>query len=254
MIKEKTHSNPKEVLKGILASIGLVILLAFLFNFIVMPIYTFHGAEKELPDVTEMELDQAVQTLKSKGFSVTREPDKYDPHIPAGTVIFQKPRPFTIVKRGRRVSLTVSAGIRMVDVPSLIGLSERDAVAALKKTGLVCGEIFYRIDNFYPRGVVCDQDTSSDVQLPENSIVNFTLSIGSRPDHFIVPDVTMKSYDEAKKLIGRLGLHVGNVTFQVDTTLIPETVIEQSVPGGNELSQGDKIDLIVSKLEDQWQR
>ena len=252
MTREKTHSNRKEVFKGILASIGLIILLALLFDFIVMPLYTFHGAERELPDVTEMELDEAVHLLRAKGFTVTREPDKFDPHIPTGTVIFQNPRPFTVVKKGRRVSLTISAGIRLVEVPSLIGLSERDAVTMLQKSGLICGEIFYRIDNFYPRGVVCDQDTIAEAQIPENSIVNFTLSIGSRPDHFVVPDVCMKGLDEAKKLIGRSGLHVGEVTFQVDTNLIPETVIKQSVPAGDELSQGDKIDLIVSKLEDQW--
>ena len=44
------------------------------------------------------------------------------------------------------------------------------------------------------------------------------------------------------------GLTLGNVTFQVESELLPETTIDQSLEPLTEVSQGDTINLLVSKL------
>jgi beta-lactam-binding protein with PASTA domain len=234
---------------GVLSTAGMLIFLALLFEFVVMPLYTKHGAERELPDVTEKSFGEAKALLESKGFRVVKEPKpKYDPVYPAGTVIFQNPAPYSHVKRGRRIYLTLSAGERMVEIPNVIGASERDAEFVLKRAGLSVGEVYYDYSNYFPAGVVSLQSATAGDTLVENSIVDITVSIGSLPSHFYVPDVRGKSLDSAKKLVLQAGLRLGEVTYEETNAYVPETVLGQKLSAGAEVARGTAVDLIVSRL------
>ncbi|MBN1894107.1 PASTA domain-containing protein [bacterium] len=242
------------LLPGVLLTGFILIMLVLLMDGVFMPLYTHRGAERTCPDVTEKTFEEAAAVLKENGLGVMREPDKFDMHYPEGTVLFQNPAPFTVVKKGRRVRLTVSAGTRYIDVPRVTGLSERDAIAEIRKAGLAMGEVLYEINDYYPRGVVCGQSLPEGVPVREASVINITLSIGEAPSRFVAPDVTEKSLDVARRMIGEAGLRVGLVTYSLDSTLIPLTVIRQSVPAGSDVRPGQSINLEVSQLEGYWQQ
>ncbi len=239
---------------GLLSTAGMLLVLALIFDWVVMPIYTKHGAELELPDVTEKSFDEAKTLLESKGFSVIKEFHfKYDPVYPAGTVLFQNPEPYAHVKKGRRIYLTLSAGERMVEVPRVIGSSERDAEFMLKRAGLATGEVFYEYSNYFPSGVVSLQSVTAGDTLVENSVVDITVSIGSLPSKFFVPDLLGKSLDTAKKLILQAGLRVGEITYEETNQFVPETVLSQKQQAGAEVSKGTPVDLVVSHLVEENQ-
>lgn len=236
-------------LLGILCSILLLIILAILLEYVVMPLYTQHGQEMELPDVTERSFEDAMAFLESAGFAVIEEPvRKYNSNYPDGTVLFQKPEPYSHVKKGRRIYLTLSAGERRVPIPRVIGISERDAEFHLKRAGLTLGEVFYDYSNHFPRGVVSQQQPQAGDTLSENGVVDITVSNGIFPTKFIVPDVLGRSLDEAKKILMKSGLRLGKITYESTDQFVPETVLDQELIEGQEVESRTAVDLIVSRL------
>lgn len=234
---------------GISASLLLLFILIVLMEYVVMPIYTQRGQEMELPDVTERSFENAKAFLESAGFAVIQEPvRKHNANYPEGTVLFQKPEPYSRVKKGRRIYLTLSAGELKVEVPRVIGISERDAEFHLKRAGLSIGEVFYDYSSHYPRGVVSDQLPQAGDSLSEKGIVDITVSNGVFPTRFVVPDVIGRSLDEAKKSLMKAGLRLGEVTYEATDQFVPETVLDQNLLAGKEVKNRTAVNLIVSSL------
>jgi len=230
----------------------MLLFFVFFMDRVFMPIYTHLGAEEELPDVTERTFNEAKEILESKRFSIIKEGEKYDATYPESTVVFQNPPPFSRVKRGRRIYVTLSAGEKMIEVPLVTNQSERDAEFDLTQAGLILGEVYYEYDSYYLGGVVFAQSVDAGVEVVEGTAVDITVSLGRLPKEFIVPDVIGKSLEKAKRELRRAGLSLGYVSHDVDEHLIPDTVIRQSVDPGDKVNRGSEIDLVVSKLESEF--
>jgi serine/threonine-protein kinase len=87
-----------------------------------------------VPDVTGLSRDSAEARLRDDGFAVSvteQESDETE-----GDVIAQDPASGTRLARGSTVTITVSTGRPQVDVPDVIGLTERRAAARLRSAGL----------------------------------------------------------------------------------------------------------------------
>jgi eukaryotic-like serine/threonine-protein kinase len=246
-----THQN---MLKGIFATIAMLMVLMVLADWLVMPLYTQHAREKELPDVTEMSMAEARRLLVENGFDIVAEKSIYDATYPESTVVQQNPAAYSRVKNGRRVYVTLSAGEKLVQVPRVIGESERDAEFTLKQSGLLLGDVYYEYHDYHLRGVVSEQSIHASLEVSENTAIDITVSLGREPHRFQVPDVVGKSFEEARKIILKSGLEVGSISFVVKREYVPDTVIEQSLKSGSEVNQGSTINLVVSRLESMfWQ-
>ena len=251
---KQLYERHRIVVLGVGSTFLMILFLILLLDWVIMPLYTHHGAEEELPDVTEHSFVEAEKILEAKGFRIVNDGEKYNATYPESTVIFQNPAPYSTVKKGRRIYVTLSAGERRVRVPRIIGASERDAEFTLKQAGLVLGEAFYEYSNYYPAGVVSDQSLPEETEVVEETPVDITVSLGRLPTRFVVPDVVGKSLDTAKRMIRRAGLRVGDISYEIQESLIPETVIRQSVEPDEEVYRGQPIDLVVSRLEEEtWE-
>lgn len=232
-----------------IGSISLVILvIAFLIlDNIVMPIYVRHGEEIEMPDVTVLEFLDAIGILNDYGFEV-RKTSQYDSYREKGVVIEQNPEPFKIVKKGRIVYLTVSLGEKLVKVPELRGISERDAEIRLQENNLKLGTKYYEPSND-PEGTVIKQLYETDMTIPKGSSVSITVSLGTPPDEIFMPDVINKNVKDASDMIHKRGLAVGEFEYQVQNNLLPNTVIDQIPPMGSVLALGDTVYFIISRID-----
>lgn len=238
---------------GIMSTIIIVVFFVFIFDLIVMPLYTQQGQTRELPDITELSEHQADSILTQMGFRMIRDREQYDDLYPAGIVIAQNPLPFSQVKKGRRIYVTVSAGERFVEVPRLIGLGENTAMFSLREMNLDIGQVFYEYNNYYPNGVVSYQSVAEKEEVVEGTTVDMTISLGRLPTKFEVPDVVGKSLNLAEEMILKAGLKIGQLSYEVQPKLLPDTVIEQAIAPGTEVKRGETVNLILSRLEDIWE-
>jgi len=130
------------------------------------------GAEPiPVPDVRGQEQGAAVKALEAAGLKAVIAPETVnDKKVPKGAVVSQEPASGTLT-RGKSVTLTVSKGPKLVNVPSYIGKQANDARKALEKLGF---EV--RVNNILGGffGTVRDQEPV-DTQVPEGSVVTLTV-------------------------------------------------------------------------------
>ncbi len=87
-----------------------------------------------VPNVTGLSRESAEAQLRDDGFRVGVVEQESDE--PEGDVISQSPGAGTDLIRGGTVTITVSTGRPQVDVPDVIGLTERSASSRLRSAGL----------------------------------------------------------------------------------------------------------------------
>ena len=100
----------------------------------------------------------------------------------------------------------------------------------------------------FPDGVVINQSIPIGNEVKLGEYIDLIISMGRLPDHFVVPNLIGRSLKDATKEIQHAGLILGNVSYQVENDFLPETVIAQSIEAGTEVSQGDTLSLLISKL------
>lgn len=225
------------------------IVVGLLMDKVVMPWIVNLGDERELPDVIEMSVEQATNELTKSGFHVIIQDSLYDANHPLGTVIEQNPYPFATVKEGRRVYLTVSIGEKPIIMPKLIGLSPRDAELTIKSHNLIMGNKSYVPSEIYLEGTVIGQSYPQGQQIKTKTKINITVSLGKLKEEITIPSLVGKSLHEAKEKLKILGIQIGEITYKERGTILPETVLEQSIPEGTKPQESNVIDLVVSKEE-----
>lgn len=226
-----------------------------LMNYAVMPLYVYHGGTLSVPDVTGLQFDAAQQKLYAMGLVGIQGEKILDNDHPAGAVLTQNPHPNSIVKHGRHIYLTTCGGELLVAVPSLRGRSLRDARFSLERNGLKLGAVENQVSDSYPVNTIISQTVAASERLKKGMSVGVVVSSGRTVTTTIpVPSLTGKSLKEAQKLLEFVGLKVGNITYQVNVDLLPNTIVDQIPAAGTAVEHGATVDLFVvkaGKLQDE---
>lgn len=239
------------ILKGlfVIALFGFAFLIGLIFmDKVVMPRVVGHGITVMTPDITERSIEEARELLNESGLHLVEESEVFDPVVPEGYVISQKPRAYTKVKKGRRIHVAVSKGSELLTVPNLTrGISLRTAEIELKSAGFIMGSIDYRFSKEVHKGVVLSQSPSPNAIAPRGALVNVTVSKGSMTGTTIVPELIGLSAESAIVELQEAGLAVGTIDYEEQPDLLPETVVGQSVEAGEEVERGTSVDLTVTQ-------
>ncbi|MET1066255.1 MAG: PASTA domain-containing protein [Arthrobacter sp.] len=124
-----------------------------------------------VPDVRGQEQGNAVKAIGAAGLKAVVSPEAvYDRDVPKGAVVAQDPGSGNL-PRGGTVTLTVSKGPRLVDVPSFIGKQADEAEDALRELGFDV-QVNEILGGFF--GTVRDQDPVNK-KVPEGSLVTLTV-------------------------------------------------------------------------------
>jgi eukaryotic-like serine/threonine-protein kinase len=165
--------------------------------------------------------------------------------VAAGTVLAQTPRGGSRVKRGSRVSITVSSGPESLAMPKVVGLKSAQAVAKLKGVGLQ-PTTQSQPSAKVPAEVVISTVPSAGTDLQKGSGVVVVVSSG--PQQVSVPEVTGETQAEAKAALTAAGLKLGTVTPQpAPAGQAPGAVLSQSPAAGTSLQTGQTVSLVVAQ-------
>ncbi|MHC4458764.1 MAG: PASTA domain-containing protein, partial [Planctomycetota bacterium] len=78
-------------------------------------------------------------------------------------------------------SVEITATLKMVDVPAVVGMHLSEAEAAIAATGLTLGDVTTEYNETVPEDHVISQDPAAGNSVQENSPVNLTVSLGPLP-------------------------------------------------------------------------
>lgn len=121
--------------------------LIFLTYFVIVGItilyldsYTNHGQKIRVPNLVGSNAGKSRALLEELDLKMELLDSVYRPELPAGTVLAQDPTPTSkssvYVKEGRIIRVQVSKRTQMVEMPYLVGRSQRFVESVLKNRGL----------------------------------------------------------------------------------------------------------------------
>ena len=220
---------------------GIVIL-----DYFILPNYVGYNNEHYLPDVRGEYLEKATYQLRSLRFNTKPILIPHSESHTPGTVIKMFPRAFTKVKEGRTIDLTIAGKDEDIEIPDISNLSLRNAKLTLTKLGLGIDTIIYEYDNVISDGYISFQLPRKGQTVKSSTNMTLGVSRGAPPDYYIIPDIVNYSLTRARKLIINEGLRVGEITYEFQPDLVPNTVIEQNMTAGMRVSFPASINLLIS--------
>lgn len=134
-----------------------------------------------------------------------------------------------------------------VKVPDVVGMTEDDAKAALKKKGLGMKVVARKESKKYEKGTVSEQKTEAGKKVKKNSTVEVVVSSDLVGDEITVPDVSGMSEADAQKALEDEGLKVGSSEFVYDDNVAEGDVIGTTPSANAKVTKDTEIIMKVSK-------
>ncbi len=160
-------------LAAIVAVLGLVPLFVAVYD-----AYAHRSGAVQVPDVVGFEEARARTTLENVGLSMTVAGQAPHPTYPAFTIINQSVPAGSAVERGTTITVQLSQGPPLAEVPNLVGKQFDEAAQALKKLDLVPQK--YEDWSVEAPGLVVAQDPPPGSVVANRGLVTLVVSSGSR--------------------------------------------------------------------------
>nr|HPH52979.1 PASTA domain-containing protein [Bacteroidales bacterium] len=131
------------IVRNILLAVGIIIAIIII-AFGSLNIITRHNRELTVPDFTNMSLEDALNLAEKRDVRLEVTDSVFVKRLGRGYIYSQNPVAGSKVKKGRRILITINAiNPQMVEMPSLVGFSLRQAYTELTSKGLSLGSLIY---------------------------------------------------------------------------------------------------------------
>ena len=239
---KKKRSKTPSLVMGI--SIVLLAVGALVFMFVTLMQETFRQQEDAIvPDLYLYSAEDVMERYKDYfEFEIIRQTPQGN--VAEGLIMNQKPKADMTVKKGSTITLTVSTGVQDITMPLLENHSLADARRALEKFNVKVREVLENSDSFVTNYIIRTEPPYGTLLTPGQEVV-LVVSTGSEMWHLSTPKLTGMSITDALATMDAKKLTQGDITYR-ESVDAKDTVIEQSIPEGEIIRPGTKIDLVVS--------
>lgn len=169
----------------------------------------------------------------------TRRPDA---SVPEGHVVDQDPSPGTTTRRQRRIRVWVSAGPRVVRVPSVVGQTQRVAELRLAEEGLAVARIAELASTASEADIVIAQDPPAS---GGGRDVHLLVNRGVDRQVFVMPDLSGVDGATAADLLRTTGMRVSLVPTSGEPRTESGFVARHTPAAGAPIRPGDAVTLEV---------
>lgn len=203
------------------------------------------GSVAMVPSTDGMAPDAAEAAIIDAGFATERV-DQSDPVVPEGALSATDPEGGTEANRGSTVTIFVSTGPAILDVPDVIGVEEDDARAALSAFA-VADDAAAQYSTDAPKGSVLAVYDSEGAPIgatyPERGSISLLVSAGA------IPLVEGTPSTDAEAALSDAGLTVAyaDAKFSDD---VDTDIVMSAAYATDPMAPGDTVTLTVSKGPD----
>lgn len=193
-----------------------------------------------VPKVANRPRHEVVEELEKLGLLVTVN-EEPSPDIARGKVIRVNPAEGSELQKNSSVTVTVSSGKEITEVPDLTGMSLDEATQALEEAHLELNTDVEQVHDEAPRGQIVSQNPAGGAQLSKGSKVRITVSKGQR--EVSVPDVAGMDRDRAMEMLSSMDF---DVTVSTVDSELPENQVISIAEEGQKLPKGAPVTIEVS--------
>lgn len=241
--KTKSSSKMQSLVIPIIAVVAaFVLVLVFTISYFNR---SFKTKEIEVPQITGYSLEEAKKILEEKGLELEVDKEIFDLDHEEGAILDQSPKEGMHIKTGV-VHVVVSKGAEMVEVPNLLNMTTNQATIDLEKLGLGVGNVD-RVYSDMEVGYIVEQVPVSGTLLVKGTLVDVKISKGEEQKYAPMPNLISLGRTAAEAEIVNAGFTVGEVTEGFSNTIAAGLVMEQGYREGMEVSEGTKINFVISK-------
>jgi serine/threonine-protein kinase len=193
-----------------------------------------------VPNVEGIERALAVERIEQAGLEAEVE-EQPSSDVEENFVISQSPDAGARIAQGETVTIVVSTGPRLVQVPLVVGRSFEEAIEVLEDAGLDSR----RVNVFSEReeGIVASQNPRPDEEVEVGTEVVIRVSQGT--EQVAVPDVLDQTEESASQELQQAGFEVSVVEAPDDDT--PEGLVSaQSPDPGIQADRGSTVQITIS--------
>lgn len=240
---EVMSALPEEERRGrspwpVVLTTAFVVALVGVAAFLLVRELTASGQQVMVPGVVGRQQDVATNLLERRGFTVAAIPEASEEE--AGLVLDQDPEPGDLVDEGSEVTIVVSAGPELVEVPDLTGKTEQEAVDELEAVELIVGQTTEEASEDFEPGHVISQNPAATEQAPKGSAVDLVISSG--PETVVVPSVVCDPVELAREKIRDAGLKFKRATPEFsDECPDPGTIARTDPEAGAQVNPNSTV-------------
>ncbi len=207
---------------------------------------TDKGEAVAVPDVTNMDVEQARDLLKESGFNLHIDDKVFNDEKDKDIILEQMPHKGTKLDKGEAVSVVVSKGPEEIKVPDLSDMNIEDAKKKLAELKLKLGEQSTDYSDDVPKDAIIRQSPEKDKKVNKNDAIDVVISLGKKEETVSMPDLRGKTIDTAKDILVKQGLSLTSTEESHSNSIDKGMVISQSYNPGTKLAKGTGVSLVVS--------
>jgi beta-lactam-binding protein with PASTA domain len=211
----------KQWVKHLMVMIGISLVLLFLISLFIK-LYARQGKEFVMPqfavsDSTPGKTVEEAMAANDLDLEFVILDSVYTPGIKAGLILTQDPLAGTMVKKGRKVYVSVaSASAADIIMPELTGLSVRQATSEIYACGLKVGNLTF-VDDPFKNNVkeqkVKGRPIYAGQKVAPGTVIDLVVGNGDGSGGVPVPFLIGKTSEQAHRDIHSLSLNVGREHF-----------------------------------------
>ncbi|HDZ41575.1 MAG TPA: PASTA domain-containing protein [Bacteroidetes bacterium] len=208
------------VSKVFLKHLGLAIAIAITILFTTLlwlSIFTRHGQSRPVPDLYGLTIEEAEKTVKENKMRFEVIDSVYTNIVPRGYVLEQNPVAGFNVKKNRRIMVTINAfQPEMIEMPDLLELSKRQAIALIESSGLELGKLNYKPDlsiDYVLEQLYHGKPVKPGDSIQKGSVIDLVLGKGLSNRRTPMPELIGLGIKEARDRILASSLNIGTFTF-----------------------------------------
>lgn len=246
----------KKILIHLAIAVGVALIL-LLGAMLFLNIGTQHNREIAVPDFHNMSVPEAEALAKEANVRIDVVDSVFVKRMAKGAVFKQNPLAGSMVKKGRRILLTINAHtMKTVEVPNVKGWSLRQATSVLQSRGLTLGKLIYvggeATDN------VRDQSIAYGTKVETGTPVDLILELESKDCHTLVPKLEGVAYMTAVDAIHGNSLNVGKVICDTSVVTYNDSlravVYNQKPASQYKIRKGSPVTIYLTKNPDLYKQ
>lgn len=243
----------KQWVRHLLVMIGISVVLLLLISLFIK-LYARQGKEYVMPqfaltDSTKGVTVEAAENDNDLDLEFVILDSIYTPGVNAGIILTQDPQAGTMVKKGRKVYVSVAAASAAdLIMPELTGLSVRQAVSEIYASGLKVGTLTFVDDPF--KNNVKEQRVGGRIiyagqKVAPGTMIDLVVGNGDGSGGVSLPFLIGKTAEQARRDIHSLSLNVGREHWNGVTDKTKAVVYRQEpdYTGVNKYPFGTSIEL-----------
>jgi serine/threonine-protein kinase len=210
-------------------------------------VYVSSGSEEtQVPPLIGQTLANAETLIEAAQLTVGTITERPDAEFAEGVVVEQNPSS-GIVPVGTPIDLVVSTGPELVEIPELVGLTEREATAQLQDLGLRV-TVDDQFSNEVAEGNVISSDPEAGASAQTGDTVLLVVSQG--PEPIETPPLNGLTPEQAEAILNDLGLvlNVSSATEPVENESQHGLIVSQFPEVGTIVFPGDVINVTLGEF------